>query len=55
MGLRGTQKNQTVKKSFTIVAYLNIAGDEYEVMRHRVEAESVKEAVEMVNSMISKR
>lgn len=46
MVLKGKPKNQVTKDTFTIVVYLNLAGDEYEITRHRIQANNIKEAVE---------
>lgn len=54
MVLSGKPKNQVTKNTFTVVVYLNLAGDEYEVTRHRIQADNVKEAVEKFNKLINK-
>lgn len=48
-------KNQTVKKTYTVVVYLNEEHGNYEVERHMVQAESVREAVEKVNQKLSSK
>lgn len=55
MVLKGQQKNQTVKNTYTVVVYLNEEHGNYEVSRHMVKAESVKEAVRLVNDYINNR
>ena len=51
--LKGVPKNQVTKDTFTIVVYLNLAGDEYEITRHRIPADSLKEAVAKLNEMVN--
>lgn len=53
MVLNGKMKNQVTKDTFTIVVYLNLAGDEYEITRHRIPADSLKEAVAKLNEMVN--
>lgn len=51
--LSGKPKNQVTKDTFTIVVYLNLAGDEYEITRHRIQANGLKEAVAKLNEMVN--
>lgn len=55
MVLKGQQKNQTVKNTYTVVVYLNEEYGNYEVSRHMVNAESVKEAIRLVNECMNNR
>lgn len=52
MPLRGKQKNQTEKKKFTIVVYLNEDYGNYEIDRREVTAENVREAIRLAYSHI---
>lgn len=52
-GLNGKPKNQVTKDTFTVVVYLNLAGDEYEITRRRIQASSLKEAVTKFNEMVN--
>lgn len=52
MVLKGKQKNQTEKKKFTIVVYLNESHGNYEIDRREVVAENVREAIRMAFSNI---
>jgi hypothetical protein len=53
--LTGKMKNQVTKNTFTIVVFLNLDSAEYEVTRHRVQADGVKEAVEKFNQIINRK
>ena len=55
MALNGKMKNQVTKNTFTIVVYLNLDSAEYEITRHRIQADSVKEAVEKFNQIINRQ
>ena len=52
MVLRGKQKNQTTKKKFTVVVYMDTEFGEAEVDRRTVEAENAREAVKLAYSNI---
>ena len=45
--LKGKQKNQTNKKKFTILVYLNEDHGNYEIDRREVVAEGVREAIKL--------
>ena len=51
--LKGQQKNQVTKQTFTAIVYLNLAGEEYEIIRHRIQADDVKEAVAKLNKIVN--
>lgn len=53
--LRGQQKNQTVKKDYVVVVYLRHEDDHAadEVYSTDVKAESIREAIRLVNSAIN--
>jgi hypothetical protein len=51
--LRGQQKNQTVKKGYTIVVFLSTEYGDQEVFSQTVNAESIREALRLVNSAVS--
>ena len=53
--LRGQQKNQTVKKDYVVVVYLRHEDDHGadELFSTDVKAESVREALRLVNSAIN--
>ena len=53
MVLKGQQKNQVTKQTFTAVVYLNLAGEEYEIIRRRIQADGVKEAVAKLNEIVN--
>lgn len=53
--LKGQQKNQTVKKTYAVVVYLADEYGDYEVSRNTVQAESIKEAIRLVNEYINNR
>lgn len=53
--MNGQQKNQTVKKDYVVVVYLRHEDDHAadEVYSTDVKAESIREAVRLVNSAIN--
>lgn len=51
--LNGKPKNQVTKQTFTAVVYINLAGEEYEIIRHRIQADDVKEAVAKLNKIVN--
>lgn len=52
--LEGKMKNQVTKNTFTVVIYLNLAGTDYEVSRHRIQADGVPDAVAKLNKLVNK-
>lgn len=51
--MKGQQKNQTVKKEYTIVVFLTTEYGDQEVFSQTVSAESIREAIRLVNSAIN--
>lgn len=51
--LKGVPKNQVTKQTFTAVVYLNLAGEEYEILRRRIQADDVREAVAKLNKAVN--
>lgn len=51
--LKGVPKNQVTKQTFTAVVYLNLAGEEYEILRRRIQADDVREAVAKLNKTVN--
>ena len=53
--LNGVQKNQTVKKEYTVEVFLSTEFGDQEVFSLTVSAESVKEALRLVTESVTKR
>lgn len=51
--LSGKPKNQVTKQTFTAVVYINLAGEEYEILRHRIQADDIREAVAKLNKTVN--
>ena len=51
--MKGQQKNQTVKKEYTIVVFLTTEYGDQEVFSQTVNAESIREALRLVNSSLN--
>ena len=51
--LKGQQKNQTVKKSYTIVVFLSTEYGDQEVFSQTVSAESIREAMRLASSALN--
>ena len=51
--MKGMPKNQTVKKDYTIVVFLSTEYGDQEVFSQTVSAESIREAIRMVNSALN--
>ena len=49
--MKGIQKNQTVKKAYTVT--ISLAGDSEAIVSYTVDAESIREAVELVGKMLN--
>lgn len=53
MALKGVPKNQVTKQTFTAVVYINLAGEEYEILRRRIQADDIREAVAKLNKTVN--
>ena len=50
--LKGLPKNQTVKKQYTVEVFLSTEYGDHEVFSQTVSAESIREAIRLVNNAL---
>ena len=50
--MKGISKNQTVKKQYTVEVFLSTEYGDHEVFSQTVSAESIREAIRLVNNAL---